>query len=331
MCSVSYVGERALTVLRFAVVSPDGRRSCEWRVWTGGKKPTNEVYMAQRSMGSELKVSIHSDGWCQHGLTGELRGSLRPDDSHVLDRWRLGSGQNGWHAPYEVWFPESKLDEAEELDQQTTRIGSAAPGRAIIVGLFVSAADAAPEPWGAEFEAAVVGRLKRAGGGSVVVMAFEKDFDDLALSERLKVRLGASWELPRPLSERTFGWLSFNTEGDTRGVVEFSANRSELPAEDQLPVIDFAGMQRPWDDLPDWLRDRTDLCAVLACAQDAVPVLFVDTRARCLHADLGPTADALYADFQAGRIDEGWDEVAPGILLTGIVTQATIERRDERL
>src|SRR4051812_1092543 len=75
--SVSDVTQRDLTVLRFAVVSPDGRRSCEWRVWTGSRKPTNEVYMAPRSMGGELKLSIHSDGWCQHGLTGGVRASLR--------------------------------------------------------------------------------------------------------------------------------------------------------------------------------------------------------------------------------------------------------------
>jgi hypothetical protein len=81
--------------------------------------------------------------------------------------------------------------------------------------------------------------------------------------------------------------------------------------------------------LPDWVRDRTDLCAVLVCAQGAVPVLFVDTRAGCRHADLGLTANALYADFEAGRIDDGWSEVAPGVLLTGIVTQATVERRSD--
>lgn len=287
--------------------------------------------MAPRSMGGELKVSIHSDGWCQHGLTGGLRTDLRPDDSQVLDRWRLGSGRDGWHAPYQVWLPESQLDEAGELDPQTTRIGSAAPGRAIIIGLFVGEGDAAHEPWGAGLEGAVVGRLKRANGGSVVVMAFEKDFDDLALSEQLKAPRGASWKLPRPLSEQKFGWLSFDPDGETRGVIEFSADRSALSREEQFPVIDFAGTQGRWADLPDWLRDRTDLCAALVCAPDSLPVLFVDTRARCLHENLGETADALYGDFQAGQIDEGWDEVAPGVLLTGIATEATIKRRNPGL
>jgi hypothetical protein len=276
-------------------------------------------------MGGELKVSIHSDGWCQHGLTGSLRSGVRPDDSHVLDRWRLGDAHDGWHMPYQLLFPESQLDLAGPLDEQTRGIGASAAGRAIIVGVLVGGPDSSEATLAGDLGDAVVGRLERASGGSVVLVAFEKDFDDTQLREALKAMNGSSWSLPRSLSESTFGWATFGSDGDTRGVIEFSSNRSEV-SKGGLPSIAFSGVQRPWEDLPEWVRERTDLCAVLVCKRGEGASLFVDTRARCLHIGLGEDVSALHADFEAGRVDEGWTEVAPDTFLTGILTQGSAER-----
>jgi len=58
---------------RFVVWAGDGRRSARWRVWTGSQNnaPSDEVYIAPRSLGSEVKVSLHSDGTCLYRLTKE--------------------------------------------------------------------------------------------------------------------------------------------------------------------------------------------------------------------------------------------------------------------
>ena len=229
------MNHRLSTVLRFAVVAADGRRSCEWRVWTSSsKRPTDEVYLAPRLMGGELKVSIHSDGWCQHGLTGALRAGVRPDDSHVLERWRLGKAHDGWHVPYQVCFPESQLDVVGPLEEGTRRIASAAPGRAILVSVLVGGPLSSEATVTSGLEHAVVGRLDRASGGSVVLVAIEMNLDDGQLRERLSSWSGSSWSLPRALSETTFGWVAMAGHGDSRGVIEFSSNRSDVA------IIDYA-------------------------------------------------------------------------------------------
>jgi len=209
---------------------------------------------------------------------------------------------------------------ADPVDEEARLIGAAAPGRAIIVNVFVGSTLASEEALTAGMADSLVGRLPRKSGGLVLLLAFEKDFNDQPLSQELNTVRRGSWILPRPLSETTFGWLTISSDGDTRGVIEFSSNRSVLQT-GRLSGVTFAGIERPWDDLPDWLRDRTDLCAVLACSLEGQDLLFVDLRSRCLHVHLEESLRLLQANFRASRLDEGWDEVVPGVFLTGIRPQ----------
>jgi len=86
---------------RFVVWAGDGRRSAQWRVWTGSRNnaPSDEVYIAPRSLGSEVKVSLHSDGTCLYRLTKEANPRARLGDRHALHRWddrgRLHTGDFG--------------------------------------------------------------------------------------------------------------------------------------------------------------------------------------------------------------------------------------------
>ena len=47
--------------LRFAVRAVSGHRAATWKVWTlGGEK--NDVYVACRGLGGQLKASLHQSG-----------------------------------------------------------------------------------------------------------------------------------------------------------------------------------------------------------------------------------------------------------------------------
>jgi hypothetical protein len=73
------------TVLRFAVVGQDGRRSSTWRVWTGtSKRPSDDTYIARRHA-AQFKASLHKDGYCQHGPTDV------PSGQRTGRRWTGGN------------------------------------------------------------------------------------------------------------------------------------------------------------------------------------------------------------------------------------------------
>ena len=59
------------TVCRFVVAAGDGRRSSEWRVWTAkeGGKATDEVYLAPQTQMVDFKISLHSNGFAQYGVS----------------------------------------------------------------------------------------------------------------------------------------------------------------------------------------------------------------------------------------------------------------------
>lgn len=52
--------------IRFAVGEPGGARSSVWRVWMNDRR--DDVYIAARSLASEVKVSLHPDFW-YYGFT----------------------------------------------------------------------------------------------------------------------------------------------------------------------------------------------------------------------------------------------------------------------
>jgi len=81
--------------LRFSVASSDGKRSMAWRVWTGDRRPSDEVYVAPRHMAGDLKFSAHLSGYAQIGPTQRMRTRLSADDRYALSRTQLDPVHGG--------------------------------------------------------------------------------------------------------------------------------------------------------------------------------------------------------------------------------------------
>jgi hypothetical protein len=75
------------THVRFAVGTRGAERSTIWKLWTQG----DEIYLASRMFGSDMKVSFHSSGACQWSCTDswvKRQESVRNSDRHVK-RWSV--------------------------------------------------------------------------------------------------------------------------------------------------------------------------------------------------------------------------------------------------
>jgi hypothetical protein len=103
--------------LRWRAVSEDGRSSPSWKLWIYG----NDVYLCQRSLGGDLKISLHESGTFQTSLINGDKATewLGPNRSRHLDRWeRMPEFFIGWTRLIEVIHPYPELGQFEELDIQ---------------------------------------------------------------------------------------------------------------------------------------------------------------------------------------------------------------------
>ena len=71
--------------LRFCIGSPSQSQSTSWKVWT----QRGDVYLASRSVASDLKVSLHESGECQYSYTSKwaMETGARNRERH-LERWK---------------------------------------------------------------------------------------------------------------------------------------------------------------------------------------------------------------------------------------------------
>jgi hypothetical protein len=105
--------------IRFAVGSPTELRSPVYSVWAHDARvpgaSRSDVYLAARSLGGALKVSLHQDGNWQWSLTSEfvsrrpsLPGWTRP--TRHAERWkRPAEFQPGYTLAFGIRFPGSEL------------------------------------------------------------------------------------------------------------------------------------------------------------------------------------------------------------------------------
>lgn len=123
--------------VRWAVGKKDGRRSSTWRMW-GDKK--GDVYLAMRSMGSTLKVSLHRDRRCSVGFTKEFETEAKE---------RFGASTRHWHRwilpdsprvkSFQVLVPDSDLAEfASEEKEPMVWIPAPGAGRAVVFTVFIA-------------------------------------------------------------------------------------------------------------------------------------------------------------------------------------------------
>lgn len=78
---------RPRTIIRWAVGTPEGRRSSAWRLWGD---PKGDTYLAMRSLAGQFKVSIHRDGQCYVGYHGKFLQAAKERfsaTSRYFDQW----------------------------------------------------------------------------------------------------------------------------------------------------------------------------------------------------------------------------------------------------
>jgi hypothetical protein len=97
------------SAVRFNVM--DGsRRSAEWRAWT--VKNADDVYVAARILGGEIKVSLHQTGSWSHGFTaeGKAKDALPPGQSRHFTIWQKPAEiVPGWTRAVQIIIPDSAL------------------------------------------------------------------------------------------------------------------------------------------------------------------------------------------------------------------------------
>ena len=105
-----------IDTFRFAVGSEGGPRSALWYIKI---ERSGDVYASASSIGGQLKLSLHRDCWCQFGLAGKSRFSLRAIGSskpHYMFRWKRPATpvSNILHAA-SVFFPTISLNESPAI------------------------------------------------------------------------------------------------------------------------------------------------------------------------------------------------------------------------
>lgn len=306
---------------RFVVVAPDGRRSAEWRVWTGrGIKATDELYLAPRARAGELKYSLHSDNYSQLGYLDRARDRLRPGDRHAIDRWETPTSEIApyWIAALCIWFPESELRQLDSssLSADVVEVPSADPGLARAVMVLVGTVEASLE--GLD----LIAVLDRGSGGKVALVHLPIAIDSKlvpALHARDASRIPL--QIPGMESREPFTWEHVPGVDGSRLVIEFApAKRDDLP---ELPP--FRGTVLPWAEVPQQFRDLTIVCGLLVYGRGNSSRLYVDQRSRCDHHHLGRDAQDKCDELDRGYVDRIWGRLPTGesyrIISTGRVLE----------
>lgn len=319
-------------ILRFAVVADDGRRSSEWRVWTGSKKPSDDVYVSPRSSAGRFKISLHKDGYCQSGLTDAIRKHVREEDRAAFDRWDQGPEvAPGWRYGYGVLFAESELRHIDRpLSPSTIKIQAPPPDASLCVGILVG--DASTGPSLDLGEGRVEGYLARLSGGVVAICSFviPEVPNWKAEGREILQHPESAWYAGPPLSDEVqFAW-GFTGEGEElRAAYEIAVDE---PPSWTVPgaLSGFNGQVRPWAEVPVAVPSGIDPCALLLMPiGETHPQLFLHEHARCVHSELQRTANELVQAHDSGQLDEGWVSLPDGRYSTLIMTRRAVERAQQ--
>lgn len=312
------------SVVRFYVQAPDGRRSAEWRVWTGkGNNISDELYATPRDRAEHFKFSLHSNGYSQFGFSESVRERLRPGDRGAIAKWKRTGSQivPGWHASLVLQFPASQLRQpATEPSKHAVALHTeAVPGTTTFVTLGVGGPGARAD--GLD----LVGLLDRKNGGHVAVVHQTLAID---VEEKLSIEARALRRIPLVIPgvalDQPFDWFVDELKDGTRAVTEFAIaladENTPLPS---LPG--FSGQVHRWEYGPAEFRHLELACAILVYRGDGRAVLFVDQHSRCDHSELGHDAGRLVRQVQDNAMDDEWGHLAGGDLYTLISTRAVLE------
>jgi hypothetical protein len=123
------------------VQTPDGvRRSASWRIWTA--KNSHDVYVAQRGLVRQVKISLHADGnfhagFVSNDISKAWQGEI-PGGSRHLDKWRRPPEfAHGWTHLCEVIHPEAELRPHEEPGLEGKRLVAFPVGEGYALHVYI--------------------------------------------------------------------------------------------------------------------------------------------------------------------------------------------------
>jgi len=300
---------------RFVVRAGDGRCSAQWRVWTGrsrDNKPSDEVYVAPRSLGGEVKVSLHSDGTCLYKLTEKTNPLPRLGDRHALHRWTIEDPIPGTSVRrgLRLRFPADELVAGGQGDAGVAVVGAPPAGSVLLMWVLVS-----DEPIDvAKLGVDVLAVLTRANGGQVAVVSCSQLWDSEQFRLQIqRVGTGVGWAAPVASTGDGYAWL-FSGGESLYEFTEFASSRHQL-ATDPVLLPPFKGEVAwlPDSDLPEEIRGRDDLCGVVRMTLDGDATLYVDRRARCDHSRLGVNAEEIRQSWTTGGRSDGYSRRCPTV------------------
>lgn len=122
---------------RFGVGDPAGARSSEWLVWWAAAK--SDVYIAARTLGGSLKVSLHESGRC-HIRSPDPRTWISPGTPpRFWDTWTIDP-RSVSEFPFGVIIPTSELKPSpwSQHKNKTTVWLPARPSAAVEIAVFLT-------------------------------------------------------------------------------------------------------------------------------------------------------------------------------------------------
>lgn len=318
------VASKKTSVVRFFVQAPDGRRSAEWRVWTGkGNNISDELYATPRDRAEHFKFSLHSNGYSQFGFSASVRERLRPGDQDAIAKWKRSGSEivPGWRASLVLQFPASQLRHPTEAPSKNAVAvhTDAVPGTTTFITLGVGGPGVQAD--GLD----LVGLLDRRNGGHVAVIYQTLSID---VEDKLSIAARALGRIPLVIPgvalDQPFDWFVDCMRDGTRAVTEFSVEPTDENA--PLPSLPgFTGQVRRWNHGPGEFRHLELACAVFVYRADGRTELFVDQHSRCDHSELGRDAGRLVRQVEDNNMDEEWGHLAGGDLYSLISTRRVLE------
>jgi hypothetical protein len=204
--------------IRFAVGSPTGARSSVWRVWMNNRR--DDVYIAARSLASQLKVSLHPEFW-YFGFTkpyAERNAHTLPDG---FDRkraiWdRPSEFGPGWTRAFSIVVPATEVvtPPAPYSGSEVVWFDTPDQGEATHFTVLLSKPEASkgrrgfPSLVGFELETEFVTRLEMSTGEALWVVAHvaPTPSDDAEQFEQVRRAVDPALLRPNLEDDEDFSW-----------------------------------------------------------------------------------------------------------------------------
>lgn len=139
--------------VRFAVGAPEGPRSSTWKLWVDNRlsrgKPKGEIYLGNRGIAGDLKVSLHRSGQWQVAFTSQSEFAAKRRERGLprqTQTWeRPSPDKDGVVYGYGLYFPTQELTDTPYTGSKVdaiTWIPAASPNQLIEFHLLITTPDA---------------------------------------------------------------------------------------------------------------------------------------------------------------------------------------------